>query len=304
MKWIKKGLIFSPNGSIEWMNSHSYIPTPFILNKNIIRIFVAFWDKHKVGRIGFIDVDAECPKKIIKVSPYPVLDIGDNGTFDDNGVAPSSIIEEEDHLKLYYFGFQKGYKIRYFLFGGLALSFDRGNSFFRYQKTPIIDRINDEYFLRSAPFILKEDGLYKMWYTSGTHWIEVNNKSVPVYNIRYLESFDGKDWKGKGKLCIDLKLGEHGLGRPWIIKYNSKYRMFYSIRYKSINYRLGYAESYDGINWIRKDEEIGIDVSSNGWDSEMICFPSVIKYKDRFYMFYNGNNYGETGFGYAILDKW
>jgi hypothetical protein len=80
--------------------------------------------------------------------------------------------------------------------------------------------------------------------------------------------------------------------------------MFYSVRYIDKLYRIGYAESIDGINWIRKDNEIDIDVSQEGWDSEMICYPSVISVKEKTYLFYNGNNNGETGFGYAEILEW
>jgi hypothetical protein len=58
----------------------------------------------------------------------------------------------------------------------------------------------------------------------------------------------------------------------------------------------------DGINWIRKDSEVGITVSTYGWDSDMICYPCVLDIKARRYVFYNGNHMGATGFGYAILE--
>lgn len=79
--------------------------------------------------------------------------------------------------------------------------------------------------------------------------------------------------------------------------------MFYSVRYVDKLYRLGYAESKDGVNWIRKDNEIGIDVSADGWDSEMICYPAVVKTNNKTFLFYNGNNNGASGFGYAELIK-
>ena len=44
-----------------------------------------------------------------------------------------------------------------------------------------------------------------------------------------------------------------------------------------------------------------IDVSPTGWDAEMICYPAVINVKGKTYLFYNGNNNGETGFGVAEL---
>jgi hypothetical protein len=59
----------------------------------------------------------------------------------------------------------------------------------------------------------------------------------------------------------------------------------------------------DGKNWIRKDQDVGIDVSENpkDWDYEMIEYPLVIQHKNNLVMFYNGNHFGQTGVGYAIL---
>jgi len=34
----------------------------------------------------------------------------------------------------------------------------------------------------------------------------------------------------------------------------------------------------------------------------MIAFPYISKYKKRNYMFYNGNGFGKSGFGYAELE--
>ena len=79
--------------------------------------------------------------------------------------------------------------------------------------------------------------------------------------------------------------------------------MFYSIRIKHKGYRLGYAESIDGIKWIRKDNEMNLDVSKDDFDNEMICYSSVIEINGKLVMFYNGNGFGKTGFGYALLEE-
>jgi hypothetical protein len=51
---------------------------------------------------------------------------------------------------------------------------------------------------------------------------------------------------------------------------------------------------------IRRDANI--HTSLNGWDSEMIAYPFVFDHKDQRYMLYNGNEYGRTGFGLAMLN--
>ena len=67
-------------------------------------------------------------------------------------------------------------------------------------------------------------------------------------------------------------------------------------------YRIGFASSEDGRHWSRDDAIAGIDVSPEGWDSEMICYPYIFTHKGFVYMLYNGNNYGQTGFGLAVME--
>jgi hypothetical protein len=69
------------------------------------------------------------------------------------------------------------------------------------------------------------------------------------------------------------------------------------------SYRIGYAQSKDGISWTRMDDSAGIDVSSEGWDAEMIEYPHVVQHHRTRYMFYNGNKFGESGFGFAELSN-
>jgi hypothetical protein len=68
-------------------------------------------------------------------------------------------------------------------------------------------------------------------------------------------------------------------------------------------YRIGYAESPDGVRWTRMDERAGIDVSENGWDSVMIAYPFVYQHRGVKYMLYNGNGFGQTGIGYAVWEE-
>ena len=175
----------------------------------------------------------------------------------------------------------------------------------RTQRVPVTDRTDEEMLNRTSAFVRRRDGAFEMWYVGGSEWTTVNDKPLPVYNIKYLQSPDGIHWPAKGRVCIDYASeDEHAFGKPFVFEENGLQRMFYSIRTRSRGYRLGYAESLDGQNWVRKDDEVGIDVSERGWDSEMIAYASVMKHKDKVYMFYNGNNCGETGFGYAELEHW
>ena len=86
------------------------------------------------------------------------------------------------------------------------------------------------------------------------------------------------------------------------MKWDNKYKMWFSHRgHKNYTtYRIGYAESLDGINWERNDDQSGINISETGWDSESQCYPYLVEHENFRYMLYNGNNYGMTGLGYAV----
>lgn len=305
MRWRKLGLVYGPDGSRPWAMTHAMVPTPFLLTSDVIRVYVSFCDKDFVARPGYVDVHAQNPTRVLAVSPDPLMDIGVRGAFDENGVLPCSMIEAAPGtLYMYYVGFEQGRKIRYRLLTGLAVSKDGGRSFSRIRRTPILERSDSELYFRCGPHVIKEADRFRMWYVAGSEWTELHGKEMPVYDLRYLESVDGITWGPEGKVCLNIEdPDEHGFGRPFVIRSRKGYRLFYSIRKRSVGaYRLGYAESDNGLDWIRKDHELGLGVSEQGWDSEAIMYSAVIQAGGRTYLFYNGNNFGAAGFGAAILE--
>ncbi len=65
-------------------------------------------------------------------------------------------------------------------------------------------------------------------------------------------------------------------------------------------YQLKYAESVDGIHYVRKDNDLNLNLSKVGFDTEMMSYPYVILINGKKYMFYNGNQFGKEGIGLAI----
>jgi len=303
MIWDKKGFIYKADGRYTWATSHAMVPTPEISGRNEIRIYLNFCDNSGIGRVGYIDVLLKNPSVITNISSKPIIDIGKEGTFDENGVLATSIVKLPDGRRfLYYVGFELGVKIRYRLLTGLAISEDGGKSFFKFRRTPILERSDKELYFRCGPFVLFDDNKFKLWYVAGSSWVVVDGKAKPSYLIKYSESDDGINWPSEGKVCIDIAGDdEYGCGRPYVVKNKNKFQMFYSIRSKDSGYKLGYAESDDGILWSRRDKDVGINVSSSGWDSQMVCYSAVLDIGNSRYLFYNGNNFGESGVGYAIL---
>ena len=300
MLWKKKGLIFKNSGLTGWRNNSALQPTPLVMEDKI-RFYVGFGDEKGVSRVGYVDIDKDDPTKVIGISESPVLDIGLEGAFDEFGVVPSSIIRVDDLIYMYYAGYQLGKKVRFLVLSGLAISKDGGETFERFSNVPVFERTDKEILFRVPHSVIREKGVFRFWYGGGSHFSAGKHKTLPVYDVRYLESSDGKDIPKAGTNLIKLKNGEYRIGRPFVFKANQKYYMFYGYSTEDRPYKLGYAESLDGISWERKDEFIGINLSLEGWDSEMMAYPCVLNIQGKWFLFYNGNNYGADGFGYAEL---
>ena len=305
MKWKKLGKIFSVDDlNYYWMNSHAMMPVVEQIDENIFRIYFSPRDNRNRSRCASIDLDI-FQMSLSNLSKVPILDLGDLGSFDDSGVMPTSIVSYEGKKYLYYNGWTLGKNIPFFSFNGVAISEDGGNSFKKLGRYPTaLNRNEIDPFSTFAPFVIKEEDKWRMWYVSLVKWVK-KEELTHFYNIKYAESDDGINWKREGVVAIDFAdKYEYAIARPCVLYDKGIYKMWYSYRASRENktYRIGYAESEKGISWVRKDKEAGINVSEDGWDSEMICYSFVFDHKCNRYMLYNGNGYGKTGIGLAVLE--
>lgn len=306
MRWQKRGVVWRPDGSRWWARSHATCPTPLALGDHRLRIYLQCRDANGIGRVGYVDVATDDGCRVIGESSEPCLDIGPPGTFDENGVLQTSVVALPDgRLLMYYVGFELGTKTRYRLLSGLAVSEDGGRHFVRRKNTPVLERSDQELFFRGGPFVLHDEGKFRMWYVAGSAWTEIDGKPMPCYDLRYIESADGETWPAEGRVVLPVvHADEHAFGRPWVVRRDAGYQLFFSVRRRSLGqYRLGYAESPDGLAWTRRDESLNLDVTPGAWDGQAIMYSAVVESAGRTLLFYNGNNFGETGFGLAELER-
>jgi hypothetical protein len=308
--WVKQGGFFVPDGSLPWALTHAQVPTIDVLSDSVWRIYYATRDNKNRCSISYIDVEAGNPHHILYQHDQSILPLGKLGTFDDSGVMPSWIVTYEGVKYLYYTGWSVRQTVPYQNAIGLAVSDDGGQNFRRYGEGPILGlTVHEPYFTGTAT-VLVEDGLWRNWYAGCTKWEMIGGKAEPYYHIKYAESCDGVEWDRRGVVAIDYKDdNEAGIVRASVLKENGLFKMWYATRQgqdyrvdKTKSYRIGYAESEDGIVWSRLDDLAGIDVSESGWDSEMIAYPCVISVENKKYLFYNGNGFGRSGIGYAVWE--
>jgi predicted GH43/DUF377 family glycosyl hydrolase len=300
-RWKKLGRVCDGPGNVGWAASHAALPIVHALGDRRVRVY--FSSRDAAGRshigVGALDLSAAVPR--MTIDPSPVLGLGPIGAFDDSGVTSSSLVEWEGRSYLYYTGWTRGVTVPFYLFAGVAVS-DGGEPFRRASPAPILERNAVDPYLTASPWVLVDNGVWRMWYVSAVRWTVERGAPKHYYHIRYAESSDGLNWQRNGTVSIDFcSADEHAFGRPCVLRErDGSYRMWYS--YRGEAYRIGYAESADGVVWHRRDADAGIEPSSSGWDAEMIEYPAVFDVEGRRYMLYNGADYGRTGVGLAILE--
>lgn len=301
MRWRKLGRVYAPVEIGEWAVSHAAVPTAWRLDTHRWRIYFSARDRRNRAHTGFFDLDLRRHSRPLRVCERPALSPGGLGTFDEDGAMGSWIVQEDGRLLLYSTGWNRGVTVPFRNSIGLAESHDGGESFTRTSIGPVLDRgIHDPMFTAN-PCVLLTSGRWRMWYLSCVSWEAGSDGPQHRYHIKYAESADGVEWRRDGLVCIDFTgPDEIALARPCVLEDQDRYRMWYSRR--GTSYRVGYAESPDGLSWRRLDEEAGIDVSASGWDAEMIGYAFVFDAEGERYMLYNGNGYGATGIGLAVLE--
>jgi hypothetical protein len=308
MAWKQLGAVFKPDGGFEWSRTHAQAPAAILMGDRI-RVYYGTRNAENRSRTSFIELDRTDPTRLLYVHDQPVMDFGKPGTHDEDGVIGSQVIALGGEMRLYYGGVSRGGHVPYRMSVGLARSLDGGLTFERVFEGPVVDRTPDEPYMTMAPNILIEDGLWTMWYGSGTGWVEIDGKFEPTYQIHVAYSDDGLRWRQTGHPCIPKLHELEANTRPSVLRTADGYEMWFSYRnsreYRdgAGSYRIGYATSVDGRDWTRQSDPEGLQPTGGGWNAATMSYPSVIVVDGRKVMFHNGDGFGATGIGCAILEN-
>ena len=314
-KWKKLGRVFNPQDfqGRDWMKEYAQAPSVLIFDQ-FIRVYFSCrplpdQNGQYVSYSAYVDLNRFNLFEIVQVAERPILKLGELGTFDEFGTYPVSVIRTETDVRTYYGGWTRCESVPFNVAIGMAVSRDEGETFTKLGNGPILSYTPDEPFVMSGPKIRRFNQIYYLWYITGRKWKIVDGKPEPVYKIRMASSDDSVHWS---KMTIDLIPSrveeDEAQASPDVFWANGKYHMFFCYRYssryrgKEYGYRIGYATSIDLLHWERNDSKAGIDVSMDGWDSEMISYPHVFEVDGKIYLLYLGNRVGRYGFGHAELD--
>lgn len=314
MKSVKigrnNGYIFNPE---EYGLLYAKSPQAIVF-ENFVRIYFCSCEIDIQGKylsyVSYIDMDKNF-KEILKINKK-IFEKGELGTFDEHGIFPFSPLKIDNKV---IYGYTSGWSRRVSVSTetgiGIAISRDGGESFERIGKGPILTCSLEHPFLVVDGYVKKFDNIFHMWYIYGTNWVEFPNEKEAdrVYKIGHATSENGINWIKKENEIIASVIELECQALPTVEKYNGKYHMFFCYRYpndfrknKERSYRIGYAYSNNLVNWMRRDDLLDLKLSNDEWDSNMMCYPNVFEMEGSFYMLYNGNDFGKTGFGVLKLE--
>lgn len=316
MKWKKLGKIFDPtehilhNRCVEFAQS----PQTLILDDRV-RVYFSTRERDSVGKylshVAYVDFSRDMGR-LLGVSDHTVFPLGGLGCFDEHGIFPINVLKDGDRVLAYTTGWNRKVSVSVDASIGLALSHDNGQTFQRYGTGPLVTASLNEPFLVADAFVQRYENIYHMWYIYGIKWQKFSETEPPdrVYKIAHAISLDGIHWQRDGRQIINDRLNaDECQALPTVICVKGIYHMYFCYRQaygfrqdSHCAYRIGYASSADLKNWTRNDGQAGIDISSEGWDTEMQCYPHAFMCDGKTYLLYNGNEFGRRGFGLAILD--
>lgn len=303
--WTKKGLIYKPDGAQPFSRTHAQVPFGYPIGDKL-RVYFSTRDENSSSAVSFVELNPNNLSEITYIHDQPCLSKGAVGMFDETGTMPSWFLPVGDEIWLYYTGWNKSETASYRLGIGLAISTDGGLTFQRKYDGPLLDRSIYDQVWAAQPCVIREGETWRMWYLSCTKIEVINGHPEPFYDVKYAESKDGINWERTGQVCVGYDEFTDAIGRPTVYKDGDLYKMYFSYRnatnYRTDvqrSYRIGYAESKDGITWSRKDELAGIERSADGWDSLMMDYCHIFPHQNEWIMLYNGNGFGASGFGYA-----
>jgi hypothetical protein len=299
MRWRKLGRIFAPDGRKPWMRAYAANPTAEWLEGDRYRIYFSSRDGRNRSSIAFVEIDLNEPARILRESDEPVLAPGEPAMFDDSGASIGCILRVGERRFLYYMGWHLTVVVPWQNALGLAISEGPDQPYRRVSRFPIVPLDETDPYTISYPWVRHENGRFRMWYGSNLQWGA--RKEDMRHVIKYAESGDGIHWERPGVIAIDFAgADEYAICRPCVADEGGHLRMWFCAR--GPFYRIWEADSVDGVHWTRRAEP-ALDVSAEGWDSEMVEYPCVFDHGGSRFMLYAGNGFGRTGFGLGVLER-
>ncbi len=221
-----------------------------------------------------------------------VLNVGGPGAWDGYSVYHPFVLYNNSTYMMWYSA-ESVYVVDNI---GFANSSD-GVTWKKYAGNPVL-QIGDvgtwDHYMVKDPWVIHENGIYKMWYTGVMNMAFY--KLIVLEQIFYATSPDGLHWtKYAGNPVVAYgpkgSVNDKWVYRPIVIHSGSTYTMYYSFVSWTDTYGISMATSKDGISWTKLGP---ISMPSSSWDAYDASAGSMTTAGNRLLMAYSA----QSGPGY------
>lgn len=302
-KWEKLKVIVNPGKDAEDLAGYASVPFGELIDEKFLKLYFSSRGRENRSFTRYVILDLENDLRTVEWGLDPVLEPGRTGFFDDAGVMACCLLKQDAGDLMFYIGWNLSQSVPFRNSLGVARRPAGQQHFQKLHRGPILDRSPvDPGFIGSCDVVPNADE-YLMYYLSCDEWELHESGLRHRYNIKIAQSTNCLDWSRDGSIAIDYKdENEYALSTPRVMTSGNRWRMWFS--YRGDRYKIGYAESEDGFSWTRYDHEMDHFTKTPlavGFDDEMQCYPFLFNFKGNTMMLYNGNGYGRSGIGTAVL---
>lgn len=286
------GVVWTKHGQVMTYGDSSYeaarIQSPFVLKyKSVYHM----WYGGKSSGIGYVRILYATSLDGITWDKHGLaVNFGDISPAEDDSVDYPTVLLKDGMLKMWYGGFDwTGGNWGRTLYATSPVFFDPQDWDKLGIAIPLGSNPNPDWWMMYKPCVLKEDGIYKMWY----HGFDGS-----TYRIMYAWSLDAITWNKEGVVLPPGSPGstdDGNVGHVNVINDNGVYKMWYG-GYDGSTWRIHLAVSPDETSWVRKGVVLSAGAAGQP-DDDHVVWQSVIKENGTYRMWYAGND----GLNYRIL---
>jgi predicted GH43/DUF377 family glycosyl hydrolase len=223
----------------------------------------------------------------------PVLNVGNNTSWDRHSVQIGAVIKIENIYRMYYTGMNSPNSYWHV---GLATSTDGIN--WTKLPNPVLYGGEDEPQIH-VDCVVKYNNVYLTYYTIR------NPYSIPFYSIGMAISEDGITWTkyGGNPILENSDLWENGgVFFPSVILDGNQFKMVYM---NASADAFGMATSSDGINWTKLSSNpiFTKENTSNDWAEQDIAYPHLMKIGNEYRIYYSGIGNGADNYQIGFIRK-
>jgi pimeloyl-ACP methyl ester carboxylesterase len=209
------------------------------------------------------------------------------------GDDPSVLYKDGMYKMWYVVNYGQGWRINY------AYSQDGINNWIVPQQTVIPIGSPDGFEMDNAnPNVIfnRDLNIYQMWYTSiGYNW----SGGPDRFRLRYATSQDGTNWTKYNGYVLEGTTSAWDTGGPArgvsVLYANGSYKMWYAAADVGFgNWKIGYAASNDGVNWVKGNNGQPIIYPTTSWELNSTEYPNVIINNGTYEMFYGSSSGDNT----------